>query len=130
MTRRIWALTIWLPRSLPSRNINVGTPFTGAITARRVNTNCAVERENFANTSPVDIAVSSKLMIDSTTTSRFAAVDSGNIAPYPIVPIVCTLKKNASRNDDGAACPTPPTACLLYTSDAADERSSVDLGGR
>ena len=27
---------------------------------------------------------------------------------------------------------TPPTAnaCLLYTSDAADERSSVDLGGR
>ena len=24
----------------------------------------------------------------------------------------------------------PPGACLLYTSDAADERSSVDLGGR
>ena len=23
-----------------------------------------------------------------------------------------------------------PRACLLYTSDAADERSSVDLGGR
>ena len=23
-----------------------------------------------------------------------------------------------------------PSACLLYTSDAADERSSVDLGGR
>ena len=23
-----------------------------------------------------------------------------------------------------------PKACLLYTSDAADERSSVDLGGR
>ena len=23
-----------------------------------------------------------------------------------------------------------PTPCLLYTSDAADERSSVDLGGR
>ena len=23
-----------------------------------------------------------------------------------------------------------PDACLLYTSDAADERSSVDLGGR
>ena len=23
-----------------------------------------------------------------------------------------------------------PEACLLYTSDAADERSSVDLGGR
>src|SRR5678816_4945406 len=24
----------------------------------------------------------------------------------------------------------PPDICLLYTSDAADERSSVDLGGR
>src|SRR5678816_4965204 len=24
----------------------------------------------------------------------------------------------------------PPWTCLLYTSDAADERSSVDLGGR
>ena len=24
----------------------------------------------------------------------------------------------------------PPETCLLYTSDAADERSSVDLGGR
>src|SRR5678815_5662535 len=24
----------------------------------------------------------------------------------------------------------PPDVCLLYTSDAADERSSVDLGGR
>ena len=26
--------------------------------------------------------------------------------------------------------PRKPRACLLYTSDAADERSSVDLGGR
>ena len=26
--------------------------------------------------------------------------------------------------------PAKATACLLYTSDAADERSSVDLGGR
>ena len=25
---------------------------------------------------------------------------------------------------------TKPAPCLLYTSDAADERSSVDLGGR
>src|SRR5678816_4945817 len=27
------------------------------------------------------------------------------------------------------ANPTPAIGCLLYTSDAADERSSVDLGG-
>ena len=26
--------------------------------------------------------------------------------------------------------PQPPCACLLYTSDAADEEDSVDLGGR
>ena len=32
----------------------------------------------------------------------------------------------------GANLPAPkgPKGCLLYTSDAADERSSVDLGGR
>ena len=29
-----------------------------------------------------------------------------------------------------AADPDAARACLLYTSDAADERSSVDLGGR
>ena len=33
--------------------------------------------------------------------------------------------------DHGAPIGTIPLrACLLYTSDAADERSSVDLGGR
>ena len=83
--------------------------FTGEITAWCVNTNRAVERENLANTSPVDTAVSSRLTIDSPTTRTFAAVDSGNIAPYPIVPIVCTLKKNASRNESGVAWLTPPT---------------------
>ena len=30
----------------------------------------------------------------------------------------------------GALRDAEPRACLLYTSDAADERSSVDLGGR
>ena len=30
----------------------------------------------------------------------------------------------------GQKIDTPPNPCLLYTSDAADERSSVDLGGR
>ena len=47
----------------------------------------------------------------------------------------------AFLNADGAAIPSAPDGtafagthqhyvCLLYTSDAADERSSVDLGGR
>ena len=35
----------------------------------------------------------------------------------------------AQGGEDAPAC-LAVTACLLYTSDAADERSSVDLGGR
>ena len=36
-----------------------------------------------------------------------------------------------SRNGNEAKTPVgDPCGCLLYTSDAADERSSVDLGGR
>mgnify|MGYP003381473806 CR=1 FL=1 len=31
---------------------------------------------------------------------------------------------------DPAVCEVDAEPCLLYTSDAADERSSVDLGGR
>mgnify|MGYP003381688074 CR=1 FL=1 len=31
---------------------------------------------------------------------------------------------------DNVPTDEPGSACLLYTSDAADERSSVDLGGR
>ena len=39
---------------------------------------------------------------------------------------------DAQRFEPGAADTreTEPYPCLLYTSDAADERSSVDLGGR
>ena len=35
-------------------------------------------------------------------------------------------KTQANKGDEG----TKYVVCLLYTSDAADERSSVDLGGR
>ena len=37
---------------------------------------------------------------------------------------------NNIANQLGAVDSAPPYTCLLYTSDAADERSSVDLGGR
>ena len=37
-------------------------------------------------------------------------------------------EKMAATNIDAAV--KPFSNCLLYTSDAADERSSVDLGGR
>ena len=36
----------------------------------------------------------------------------------------------ADRDGLGALGPEVLNPCLLYTSDAADERSSVDLGGR
>src|SRR5678815_480605 len=43
------------------------------------------------------------------------------------VDITLTLQQTSPANDFLSGI---YTACLLYTSDAADERSSVDLGGR
>ena len=40
-------------------------------------------------------------------------------------------RAEVGRRGGGALIAVPPhQRCLLYTSDAADERSSVDLGGR
>ena len=39
------------------------------------------------------------------------------------------LRHHAAKTQNGRFCAMMCT-CLLYTSDAADERSSVDLGGR
>ena len=50
--------------------------------------------------------------------------------PLPAVDVLddndCVVDQNADREDQREQ----RDACLLYTSDAADERSSVDLGGR
>ena len=40
------------------------------------------------------------------------------------------IKDNNEKKSVGTQLEFKPNACLLYTSDAADERSSVDLGGR
>ena len=40
------------------------------------------------------------------------------------------VRKSADSECHGKGNPPCLCACLLYTSDAADERSSVDLGGR
>ena len=40
----------------------------------------------------------------------------------------CELRCHHKRNQQ--SCVEKDRNCLLYTSDAADERSSVDLGGR
>ena len=49
--------------------------------------------------------------------------------------VVLMINYSSSSSTNVTACDTytwngTPYTCLLYTSDAADERSSVDLGGR
>src|SRR5678816_3915250 len=53
-----------------------------------------------------------------TRADRMAAPDGGNPGPWE-----SGFEANINAVD-------PEYPCLLYTSDAADERSSVDLGGR
>jgi hypothetical protein len=57
---------------------------------------------------PVAIAVRTSPTTDSMTTTRWAAVDSGYIAPYPMVPMVWTLKKKAWRREPSSRWATPP----------------------
>ena len=54
--------------------------------------------------------------------SVWSAADGERIAPDHVL---CQIRANAR-----ALLSAERSACLLYTSDAADERSSVDLGGR
>ena len=50
-------------------------------------------------------------------------------APAPLAAFKVTMDGDVIFSVTGAAS-GPYAGCLLYTSDAADERSSVDLGGR
>src|SRR5674536_147607 len=66
----------------------------------------------------------------------------GHLLRAPLVGIMGGLRlsqwMHSGGHDDSAARPAPgvpaafsqPRPCLLYTSDAADEEDSVDLGGR
>ena len=55
---------------------------------------------------------------------RLTAVDFDKL---PLKDAMVVRQGNGSRR---LAVFADPNCCLLYTSDAADERSSVDLGGR
>ena len=46
------------------------------------------------------------------------------------MPLHASLRATASLAEALHDCDVMVMGCLLYTSDAADERSSVDLGGR
>ena len=56
--------------------------------------------------------------------------DSPRIAPDLALTFRWAPNHGHGDNGDGVARRVCPYSCLLYTSDAADERSSVDLGGR
>ena len=51
-------------------------------------------------------------------------VEEPDVRPDPL------RSRPVGEREDDAARARPLAPCLLYTSDAADERSSVDLGGR
>ena len=46
------------------------------------------------------------------------------------MPSVIQIARSRSASTASQIAAAAPGGCLLYTSDAADERSSVDLGGR
>ncbi len=109
-TTRTVASAIWLPRSLAMRNISDSTPSRRETTATREKSTRAVARENFANISPVAMAVPTMPQRASALTTALAQVVRGTILPYPMVAIVCTEKKNMSRKEPGWAFSTqsPP----------------------
>src|SRR5678815_3484143 len=59
-------------------------------------------------------------------------VGSGLVVESSLVqaPVVQTASSHLGHSVQQADIVERPHCCLLYTSDAADERSSVDLGGR
>eukprot|EP00658_Telonema_sp_P-2_P069666 TRINITY_DN59021_c0_g1_i1.p2 TRINITY_DN59021_c0_g1~~TRINITY_DN59021_c0_g1_i1.p2 ORF type:complete len:128 (-),score=14.65 TRINITY_DN59021_c0_g1_i1:3-386(-) len=68
-----------------------------------------------------------------TTTMRRPPQEGGAGAGWPACRLECGVRVRWGRVGHGLAC-NPPVlcvdTCLLYTSDAADEEDSVDLGGR
>ena len=62
--------------------------------------------------------------IASSTRRPSERIRENNERKFRVIPVIC-MTPNVKKNTNGIA-----RACLLYTSDAADERSSVDLGGR
>ena len=58
------------------------------------------------------------------------ATATGTVISAPICRALAGVKNGTLSSSTSRATSGLPTICLLYTSDAADERSSVDLGGR
>ena len=67
---------------------------------------------------------------DATAANRFISGLDCMIYPREYVTIIYDGISSRWRIGKKEVIDQPPSGCLLYTSDAADERSSVDLGGR
>src|SRR5678815_3174932 len=59
-----------------------------------------------------------------------AVIDGGRADVDARVPALEVVQGKRAASLEASEFQHPAMPCLLYTSDAADERSSVDLGGR
>jgi len=80
-TTRTVASMICEARSLPRRNINVGTPSKGEIVAHSANCMRARGTLNLANRIPLASATSETPVMTSAVTSTSAAAENGCITP-------------------------------------------------
>lgn len=90
--RRAEASRIPERRRFPTRIMSVGVPSSEPSVTLEAKRTLGRVRENRMKTSPVATAVTTSPVSDSSTTRRFAGWVRGNMAPYPTVPMVCTLK--------------------------------------
>jgi len=63
-----------------------------------------------------------RLVTDSTIMMTLAVRLTGYIAPYPMVPIVWTLKQKASKNESGPAFAMPPATSYATAKTAFSAR--------
>src|SRR5665648_740350 len=82
----------------------------------------------------VVVAEFSFVALDKTTVQK--AIEAGDTAAKPVLASLRQLSTQLSASQVGITLTTlvlgylaQPSICLLYTSDAADEEDSVDLGG-
>src|SRR5678816_1669901 len=62
--------------------------------------------------------------------SVWSCADAHSCAPIEVAAASPTIVAITAIAPSAGSRMVSPRLCLLYTSDAADERSSVDLGGR
>src|SRR5664279_1687254 len=97
-------------------------PLSSAIHVRGNRDSAGVDRPTEATTARASESMSGwRKRLNSTSPSAPA---SSNRSAISLVELKCGLSLTATGTD------TVSLTCLLYTSDAADEEDSVDLGGR